>query len=250
MKFLQAIGYLPVRPVEPEEERIQHAGDCAIYKVNCDICDCGPLRQAVSTAQDVPDVIWEQWAVHQAALERSTLPHIRSRKFSALMIQFNLRLRDANADDLSAIKQIKLQAFQELCPKLLDWYAKNPGAFAEEFNGHIGQDPDRRKVFVITQQNAVVGCGGIMQKDPSTEPNTGELADIYLAPEFRGKGIGFALVEELLTYTTDFRFDKMFLTTRREFAAAVKLYTKFGFNQIPNEKYPGSANSLAFLKTS
>jgi ribosomal protein S18 acetylase RimI-like enzyme len=248
MNFLQAIGFLPVRPLEAANDRLQHAGDCSIYKLDCDICDCGALRHRVGTAKDTPAEIWEQWAAHQAALDRSTSPHLRSTKLSKLLTQFSLRLRPARIEDLAEIKEIKIQAFKELCPNLVEWYAKNPDAFAEEFNGHQGQDPARHQMLVITRNGKVVGCGGLMQKDPIKEPNTGELADIYLASDLRGKGLGYGLVEELLTYTIDFQFDQVFLTTRQEFEAAVRLYTKFGFAPVPNAKYPGSVNSLAFLK--
>lgn len=67
LTFKQAIGLDPVKPAT-----IEHAGDCSIYKVDCDICDCGALRQFVGCSKNTPDSIWIQWAKHQAAIARST----------------------------------------------------------------------------------------------------------------------------------------------------------------------------------
>ena len=63
-------------PASDQSAELQHAGDCSIYKADCEICDCGALRQFVSGSNTPSDAIWEQWAKHQAALARSTIPPV------------------------------------------------------------------------------------------------------------------------------------------------------------------------------
>lgn len=55
-----------------ETKKIKHTGDCFIYKAGSEICDCGALRKAI--AMDCPecdDDIWETWADHLGAIDRS-----------------------------------------------------------------------------------------------------------------------------------------------------------------------------------
>ena len=52
---------------------ILHSGDCSIYRLNCDICDCGALRAKISSDEidKGDDDVWTIWSKHLAALERS-----------------------------------------------------------------------------------------------------------------------------------------------------------------------------------
>lgn len=52
-------------------EPFKHWGDCSIYMADCDICDCGAFRKAIH-AGGVYDEMWEIWAKHLGALDRST----------------------------------------------------------------------------------------------------------------------------------------------------------------------------------
>jgi len=48
--------------------KINHWGDCSIYKLGCYICDCGELRKTASEGK-VPDEIWEAWGKHLSQLK-------------------------------------------------------------------------------------------------------------------------------------------------------------------------------------
>lgn len=52
---------------------ILHSGDCSIYRLNCDVCDCGALRSKISSGEitEGDDDIWVIWYKHLEALERS-----------------------------------------------------------------------------------------------------------------------------------------------------------------------------------
>jgi ribosomal protein S18 acetylase RimI-like enzyme len=140
-------------------------------------------------------------------------------------------------DDLEGIVTLKYAIFDELCPRLSAWYSRHPEVFESEFKGPNGQDPDKRVFYTVKHSEEVVGCGGLIQKNPKKEPMTGEITDIYLIPELRGKGLGKALVSDLIQKADALGFEKLFLTTREEFKAATQLYQKLGFVQVPNEKY-------------
>jgi N-acetylglutamate synthase-like GNAT family acetyltransferase len=140
-------------------------------------------------------------------------------------------------DDLEGIVKLKYAIFNELCPRLFAWYSRHPEVFESEFRGPNGQDPNKRVFYTVKDSERVVGCGGLIQKNPKKEPMTGEITDVYLLAELRGKGLGKALVSDLILKAGALGFEKLFLTTRKEFQAATQLYQKLGFVQVPNEKY-------------
>jgi ribosomal protein S18 acetylase RimI-like enzyme len=143
----------------------------------------------------------------------------------------------SSGNDLEGIVKLKYAIFNELCPRLSAWYNRHPEVFESEFRGPNGQDPGKRVFYTAKDSERVVGCGGLIQKNPRKEPMTGEITDIYLIPELRGKGLGKALVSDLIQKAKALGFEKLFLTTRKEFEAATQLYQRLGFVQVPNEKY-------------
>ncbi|GEM_PF-6708971 len=160
-------------------------------------------------------------------------------------LEEGLLIRSATDSDLEKITQLKYRIFQELCPRLVQWYNKHPEAFQTEFYGPKKQNPQLRVFYCVeTSQKNIVGCGGLTQKEPDKEPKTAEFTDIYLSPEYRGKGLGKTITRDLIKKARELDFQSIFLTTRIEFKAAIGLYKKLGFTQIKNTKYI-SNNSIA-----
>lgn len=159
----------------------------------------------------------------------------------------SLLILPSQDSDLEGIIEMQYVIYNELCPRLTAWYQRHPEAFETEFHGPKGQDPGKRVFYSIKDsESRIVGCGGLVQKNPMNEPAIAELTDIYLLGEFRGKGLGECLVRDLIGKARVIGFESIFLTTRTEFVAATHLYQKLGFVQIPNEKYK-SSNSTAWL---
>ena len=50
-----------------------HRGDCSIYMFECDVCDCGYFREAVSASGPKSDEMWEAWAKHTAQLGETSM---------------------------------------------------------------------------------------------------------------------------------------------------------------------------------
>ena len=54
---------------------VKHDGDCSCYRLNCEICDCGALRELVSGDKlSGNDIRWVAWANHLEAIDRSCQP--------------------------------------------------------------------------------------------------------------------------------------------------------------------------------
>lgn len=85
----------------------------------------------------------------------------------------------------------------------------------------------RRFMVAVTPDALVIGCGQLKpHKDKSLE-----LASIAVLPEWRGRGIGSALIEHLLSLAPR----PVYLTCR---AALETYYLRFGFETIPVNEMP------------
>lgn len=95
--------------------------------------------------------------------------------------------------------------------------------------------------FVIAEvDNNVVGYAGIY---PS-----GDITNIAVLPEYRGRGLGELLVKSILNLALQMDMDKVFLEVRRSNIAAIRLYEKCGFKQISSRKryYEDGEDALIF----
>jgi RimJ/RimL family protein N-acetyltransferase len=157
-----------------------------------------------------------------------------------------LNIIPATSDDLGEIRDLKFAVYDELCPKLANWYRKHMDVFEKEFKGPEEQDPEKRVFYSVRNlEDTLVGCGGLTQKDPKGSPWIGELMDIYLLKDCRGKGLGQVMIGDLIKKAKKLGFECLYLTTRKEFEAATHIYQKFGFRQTENKKY-SSKNSTAW----
>ena len=87
----------------------------------------------------------------------------------------------------------------------------------------------------------VVGCGGLF-------PLGGRLAEIrkmYLLPEARGRGLGRALLRQLVETARSAGLHRLTLETKSVLREAIALYQSFGFTEIPHPN-PTSRCDRAF----
>jgi putative acetyltransferase len=113
--------------------------------------------------------------------------------------------------------------------------------FYEQFN-----KSDSVKYAVVIYQNGVaVGCGALR---PYTE-NTIEVKRMYVPLEQRNKGIASLVVSELEKWAIELGFYHLILETGIRQPEAIRLYTKNGYQSIPNYgQYQGVVSSVCFAK--
>jgi len=78
---------------------------------------------------------------------------------------------------------------------------------------------------------AVAGCGGIQRHDDTT----GEIKRMWVAPGFRGAGLGRALLAELERRCADLGYTHVVLDTNATLAEAIAMYARAGY--APIERY-------------
>lgn len=117
------------------------------------------------------------------------------------------------AADVHAVAEIEHEAFTT------PWKA-------ETFEGLIGRDGMELLVMEgsggVVMGYAVLWC--ILDQ--------GELANIAVRPEDRGRGLGARLLEEVLAVCRAHGVASLYLEVRASNAAAIALYERFGFRDV------------------
>lgn len=90
------------------------------------------------------------------------------------------------------------------------------------------QDPEGA-FYVAYQRDIPIGCAGIKRFDKQSC----ELKRMYIQPQFRGLGYGVQLTKLILRKANSMRFARVLLDTNLEMPAAVQVYLKAGFKEIP-----------------
>ncbi|TVR68991.1 MAG: GNAT family N-acetyltransferase [Marinilabiliales bacterium] len=89
----------------------------------------------------------------------------------------------------------------------------------------------RSVLFVAEKENRICGCCGIYPTE-GLDSDTAELAKFYLHPDYRGKGIGRALMEKCIEAVKSLGYKKLYIESLPQFAKAVRIYEKQGFRRI------------------
>lgn len=91
-----------------------------------------------------------------------------------------------------------------------------------------------------------VGCGCIKKFDTSSA----ELKRMFVDTNYRGQGIGSAVLTELENWAKEIKYSSILLETGTVQQDAIKLYQKHGYQIIPNfDPYIGNELSICFKKS-
>ncbi len=123
-----------------------------------------------------------------------------------------MTIRSMQMEDLDQVMSIEEENFS--VPWTRDGYAsylmKGEGLF-----------------LTAEEKGTVLGyCGVILM------PPEGDITNVSVSLTARGRGIGRALVEEMLRQTEERGISTLFLEVRRSNAAAIHLYQKQGFTEV------------------
>ena len=102
-----------------------------------------------------------------------------------------------------------------------------------------------RYVVVAFENDMPVGCGAIKEYTKDTM----EIKRMYVAPQFRKKGIASEILSELEKWAAELSCSRCILETGKRQPEAIGLYRKSGYKVIPNYgQYTGVENSVCFDK--
>ncbi|WP_090817869.1 MULTISPECIES: ribosomal protein S18-alanine N-acetyltransferase [unclassified Arthrobacter] len=135
-------------------------------------------------------------------------------KLSPKLELAGVSLRDMTEADIPAVEQLERQLFPVDAWPL------------QMFIDELAQ-PETRRYVVAEVAGRIVAYAGLMCIEPIADVQT-----IAVVPEFEGKGIGSAVLTELIDEARRRRADDVLLEVRADNPRAQQLYVRFGFEQI------------------
>jgi putative acetyltransferase len=114
-------------------------------------------------------------------------------------------------------------------------------SFYDQFN-----KIDFIKYAIVALDNEIaVGCGAIKEYSGDTM----EVKRMYVLVNRRGQGIASKILKELENWAVELNYKKCILETGKKQPEAIELYTKSGYEVIPNfGQYKNVENSICFEK--
>lgn len=85
-------------------------------------------------------------------------------------------------------------------------------------------------VALAYDKDQAAGCGALRRYSTDAV----ELKRVFVREDYRGQGIGGMMLNHLITYARQAGYRELILETGAFLEASLRLYTRYGFHQIPN----------------
>ena len=92
-------------------------------------------------------------------------------------------------------------------------------------------DKSKRFYFIATDDSGKI-IGGIGLAEFEFFENCAELQKLYLTDEAKGSGLGYKLIEVIEDKARELGYNKLYLETHTNLAAAIHIYEKCGYQEI------------------
>jgi ribosomal protein S18 acetylase RimI-like enzyme len=89
----------------------------------------------------------------------------------------------------------------------------------------------------------LIGCGQLL-----CYPHSAEIAELFVALDYRNKGVGTSLILQLLATAVAWRLPAVEISVTRDNKAAQRLYQRLGFVLDRELKLPGSGETAVVLR--
>ena len=145
---------------------------------------------------------------------------------------------------MNQAKLILLKQQPELLPMLAHWHYLEWGALFPEkteadFAADLAASLNEQQLpisWVVVYEHQVVGTASLLLHDMQTNRELSPwLANIYLAPSVRGKGLGKWLVQQVMTEARQLGLTQLYLFTEDQAA----FYQRLGWRNLKQEDYSG-----------
>jgi len=149
-------------------------------------------------------------------------------------LDFEIRRTDSSNDDF---RKLVILLDKELGENYQEEY---------DFYHQYNQIENLKNIIVVYMNGEPWGCGAIKEYDS----NTMEVKRMFTLKESRGKGVASIVLSELENWASELQFENCILETGTKQHAAMALYKKKGYVNIPNYgQYEGVATSICFKKS-
>lgn len=87
--------------------------------------------------------------------------------------------------------------------------------------------------WIAAENGAIIGGCGVFPT-PGLPEGCAELVKLYLAPAYRGKGIGNMLMQQSFASAKELGYTQLYLESLPELSKAVGMYLRAGFTHLPH----------------
>lgn len=98
-------------------------------------------------------------------------------------------------------------------------------------------------LWLAKVDNRVVGCVILR---PLPTPGHGEVKRLYVARGYRGQGLSHKLMKALEDYAAQINYEWLYLDTKDDLEAAIKLYERSGYERC--ERYNKNPQATIFMR--
>lgn len=102
--------------------------------------------------------------------------------------------------------------------------------------------PEGGLLLVVSEVGEALGCVGIRKH----KPQIAELKRMYLRPEYQGRGIGKALLQQAIQLARNLKYREIWLDTLASMQPAIHTYEAAGFREIP-AYYPNPHAGVRYM---
>jgi ribosomal protein S18 acetylase RimI-like enzyme len=143
-------------------------------------------------------------------------------------------VRRATWDDESAVRAI----LEEYCETYDVVQRDGSAAIRAYLDGPGG-------FWLACEGDRVAGCVAL-RRLPSAQTGGYEVKRLYVRPEYRGRRIADALMDQLERYAREAGFLALYLDSRADFQAAIKLYERRGYQHVP--RFNDNPEAAVFMR--
>ena len=144
-----------------------------------------------------------------------------------IMTEGRILIRKTGKKDNAALAKLIREVFDEHgAPHQGTVYSDPTTDNLSELFGKAGS-----VLLVAEIDDRLCGCCGVYPTE-GLEKDCAELVKFYLLSQFRGKGIGKALMEKSIRSAKDMGYRKLYIESLPQFSKAITIYEKQGFRRL------------------
>ena len=141
-------------------------------------------------------------------------------------------------------KQMRLTALREAPYAFSSTYEsalrRSPESWSEQADS-TAQGSDRA-TFIAFSGDSQIGIAALYRNPEGTD--VGEVLQVWVAPEYRGKGVAFDLMDAVSQWASENGFQMIIATIMKENTRAIKFYRKYGFDLADGVSLDGPDNPV------
>jgi ribosomal protein S18 acetylase RimI-like enzyme len=158
-----------------------------------------------------------------------------------------ITIRRILTGEADLFRQIRLKALQEAPYAFSSTYdaamQRSAESWREQAESSVqGSD---RATFIAFSGDIPVGITALYRREGQAD--TGEVLQVWVAPEFRGKRVAWDLMDVVFRWAGENNFRRIIAGVTKENPRALRFYSKYGFS-VMDEASPEDSNIISLMK--